>query len=70
MDALAGDTAIETRAAAPTVSVVEFEIEPMVAVIVVAPVPALEAKPFVPVALLTTATVAKDELHVTVVVRF
>jgi len=60
---------IETSPAAATVNVVEFEMDPVVAVMLVAPVPELDANPFDPAALLTTATPALEELHVTTVVR-
>jgi hypothetical protein len=53
-----------------TVNVVEPVTEPEVAVIVVCPVPALVASPFVPAELLMLATAAPLELHVTVVVMF
>ena len=65
-----GDNAIEDSAAAPTVSVAEPVTEPKVAVIVVCPVLALVASPFVPAELLMVATAAVFELHVTVVVMF
>ncbi len=45
MDAFVGLTLIETSAAAPTVNVVEFEIEPSVALMFAVPVPALVANP-------------------------
>ena len=70
IDGLAGVTAIETRAAAPTVSVAEPLTEPRVAVMVVCPEPALVASPFVPAELLMVATAAAVELQVTVVVMF
>ena len=70
MDGSAGVMAIEASTAAVTVRVVEPEIEPEVAVIFVVPVARLLASPFVPVLLLIVATVAADELHCTMVVRF
>ncbi len=45
MEGIAGVTAIDARAAAVTVSVVEPETEPEMAVMVVVPVAALLAKP-------------------------
>jgi hypothetical protein len=65
-----GDTAIETSAAVLTVSVVEPVTDPNVAAIVVCPVPALVASPFVPAELLMVAAVALFELQLTVVVMF
>jgi hypothetical protein len=62
---LPGVTAIDINAGCPTLSVVVFEIEPEVAVMVVLPTPPPEARP----AELTVATVARDELHVTALVR-
>ena len=67
---LAGVTAIETRAAAVTVSVVEPETEPDVAVIVVEPVATLVARPWLLEALLIVAIVVAEELHCTVCVMF
>jgi hypothetical protein len=66
---LAGVIEIDTRLAAVTVNVVEPEILPTVAVMVVDPVAREEALPFVPAALLITALVVSEELHVTAVVR-
>jgi hypothetical protein len=65
-----GDTAIEDSAAVVTVSVVEPVTDPRVAVMVVCPVPALVASPFVPTELLIVATAALFELQLTVVVMF
>ena len=70
MEGVAGLTTIETSAAGVTVSFVVPEMEPEVAVMVVVPVPALVAKPWVPVALLTVATGVLEELHCTELVRF
>jgi hypothetical protein len=66
--ALAGVTAMLTIWGAPTVSVATPAIVEEVAVIVATPTPELVASPFEPVVLLTTATVASDVDHVTVVV--
>jgi hypothetical protein len=69
---IAGVTAIETNAAALTVSTVDPLIVPDVAVAVIfaVPVPTLLATPCVPAALLIVATVGVSELHVTVLVMF
>jgi hypothetical protein len=64
-----GVIAIETKAAPATVIVVEAEMEFDVAEIVAVPCPELVASPLLPAALLIIATVASEELHVTVVVR-
>jgi hypothetical protein len=64
-EVFAGETAMLTRAACPTVAEVDDEVEPDVAVIVAVPSPALVASPFVPVLLLITKMVADDEPHVT-----
>jgi hypothetical protein len=53
-----------------TVSVVDPEIAPDAAVIVVEPVATGVARPCEPPALLMLAMVVADELHVTVVVKF
>ena len=60
-----GVTTIETKAAAPTIRLVDEETEPKVAEILAVPKSALVARPFVPELLLTIATVAEDELQVT-----
>ena len=72
IDGFAGVTAIDTRTAGVTVSVVEplIPVPGSVAVIVVAPVEVLEASPSLPPALLMVATAGEDEVQVTVVVRF
>ena len=70
IEGLAGVTAIEASAAGVTVSVVEPEIFPDVAVIVVVPTPTEVAFPFDPAVLLMVATDPAEELHVTDVVRF
>ncbi len=67
---MAGVTAIETRAAAATVRVVEPLTEPDVAVIVVVPCATLVARPApVPCATMV-ATATLDELQVTEAVKF
>jgi hypothetical protein len=67
---IVGVTAIETRAAALTVSVVDPLIEPEVAVIFAVPWPTLLATPCVPVASLIVAVVGVSELHCTLAVMF
>jgi hypothetical protein len=66
IDGFAGVTAIDTNVAAVTVNVVLPETVPEVAWMVVDPVPAALARP----AALIVATVAAEELHVAVLVRF
>ena len=66
---LAGVTAMETSVAEVTVSVVEPDTLPDVALIVVEPAATDVANPLEPAALLMAATAASDELQVTVVVR-
>src|ERR1700692_2419395 len=66
IEGLAGVTAIETRAAAVTVSVVAPVIVPEVALIVDEPVPAVVARPCVPATLLMLALAGVSELHCTV----
>ena len=61
---------MEDSAAAFTVSVVEPEIDPDVAVIVAWPVPALVARPLLPAVLLTVATARALDAQVTVLVIF
>jgi len=61
---------METSVAAVTVRVVEFDMPPDVAVIVVVPAATGVANPSEPAALLIVATPVVDELQVTVVVRF
>jgi hypothetical protein len=63
-----GETAMDTSAAGVTVSVVEPDILPETAVIVVEPAPAEVATPLVPTALLIDAMPVDNELHVTNVV--
>ena len=70
MVGFAGVTASDTSCGLPTVSRVEPATEPEVAVMVVVPTAALVASPWLPLLLLTTATVVELELQVTVVVRF
>ena len=62
--ALAGVTAIETRAAGVTVSVVLPDTPPDTALIVVEPAAVTSRKPFEPAALLIVATAVLDELQV------
>lgn len=64
---LIGATSIDTRAF--TVSVVQPDTPPNVAVMVVEPAATAEAKPFEPDALLIVATPVFDELHVANVVK-
>jgi hypothetical protein len=66
----AGVIAMDTSVAAVTVSVVDPDVPPNVAVIVVVPADADVARPLEPDALLTVATPAVNEFQVTVVVRF
>ena len=63
MTAVAGRTAIETRAAAPTVIVAEALTEPEEIEIVVVPVLKVSASPCVPPELLIVATLAFVELQ-------
>src|SRR6266446_2564367 len=60
-EGLTGATAIETRLACPTFSIVELLTEPEVAVIVAAPTPAPLASPVTAM----VATVVKEELQLT-----
>jgi hypothetical protein len=68
MDEFAGATVIETSAGPLTVNVVDDEIEPDTAVMVVVPSPELVARPFESLALLITLIKAEDEVHATTVV--
>ncbi len=70
MEGLTGVTAMDDSVAAVTVSVVDPEIPPDPAVIVVEPAATGVAMPCEPPALLMLAMVVADEPHVTVVVRF
>ena len=70
IEGLPGVTAIDTNVAAVTVSVVDPDILPDNAWIVVAPVVTEVASPFEPAALLTVAMLADDELQVTDAVKF
>ena len=70
MDGSAGVMVIEDSTSAVTVKVVEPEMAPEVAVMFVVPMARLLANPLVPLLLPIVATVAADELHCTVVVRF
>src|SRR6185369_13706118 len=65
----AGVTAMDSRVAGVTVSAVEPEMAPDVAMMVVVPAARAVALPFVPAALLMVALVASEELQVTAVVR-
>jgi len=70
IEGLIGVTAIDASVAAVTVRVVEPDILPDVAVIVVEPAATEVANPLEPAALLMVATAAADEPQVTAVVRF
>jgi hypothetical protein len=61
---------MDTSVAAVTVWVVEFDMPPDVAVIVVVPAATAVTNPLEPAALLMVATPVLDEFQVTVVVRF
>ena len=67
---LVGVIAMDTSAAGVTVRVVDPEMLPDAAVIVVEPVATAAANPLEPVALLIVATPVLVELQVTAVVRF
>jgi len=67
---LAGVTAMDTSVAEVTVSTVDPDIFPDVAVIVVEPAATEVASPLDPAALLMDATLPVDEFQVTAVVRF
>jgi len=67
---LVGVIAMDTSVAAVTVSVVDPDLLPDVAVIVVEPAVTDVAKPLEPAALLMVATPPADETQVTAVVRF
>jgi len=67
---LVGVTSRDTSVAAVTVSVVDPEIVPETAEMVVEPVATAVAKPIELAVLLTDATAELDELHVTEAVRF
>lgn len=66
---LVGVTAMDTSFAAVTVRVVEPETPSRTAVMVVLPTPADVARPSLPAVVETVATVAFDEVQVTVAVR-
>ena len=66
---LVGKTSMETSSAGVIVSVVDPDMLPLVAVIVVVPAVTETAKPLKPAALLMVATSAADELQTTAVVR-
>ena len=59
---------MEINTAGVTVTFVEPEMPPAVAVIVAEPLPKADASPLLPAALLTVATLVFEELHVTDVV--
>ena len=67
---LVGVTAMDTSVAEVTVSVVDPDLLPDVAVIVVEPAAAAVASPLEPAALLMVATPVLDEFQVTDAVRF
>jgi len=67
---LVGVTDMDTSVAGVTVSVVDPDILPDVAVIVVEPTATDVAKPLEPAALLMVATLPVNEPQVTAVVRF
>ena len=67
---LAGVTVIDTSVAEVTVRIVEPEMLPEVAVMVVEPTAAGTACPMEPAALLTVATEGAEELQITDVVIF
>jgi len=66
MEGFAGVTAMDTKVAAVTLRVVLPEMAPEVALIVVVPTPAPDAKP----AAVMVATAGVEEFHVTLAVRF
>ena len=68
MFGLAGVTAMEINIAGVTVTVVEPEIRPDVAVIMAEPSPTAAASPLLPAILLMIAMLVFEELHVTDVV--
>ncbi len=67
---LSEKTSMETSVAGVIVSVVDPDMPPLVAVIVVVPAVMEVARPCEPAALLTAATPAADELQATEFVRF
>jgi hypothetical protein len=67
---LVGVTVMDTSVAEVTVSAVDPDVLPDVAVIVVEPAATDVANPLEPAALLIAATPAADELQITDVVRF
>ena len=69
-EGLAGVTAMETNAAAVTVSTVEPVTPPSLALIAAVPVPAAVARPCEPAALETAATEVVADAQVTWLVRF
>ena len=69
IEGLAGVTETDTRTAAVTVSEVEPEMAPEVALMVVVPEMRLVARPRDPAALEIAATEVSEDAHVTVEVR-
>ncbi len=67
---LAGKTAMETSVAGVIVSVVDPDMLPLVAAMVVVPAVTETAKPLEPAALLTAATLITEDDQVTEFVRF
>ena len=67
---LGGVTPIDTRVAGVTVSVVDPDTLPSVALIVVEPDESADPSPSKPEVLLTVATLVLEELHRTCAVRF
>jgi hypothetical protein len=65
MPGLAAVTPIDTRVAVVTVKLVDPDMPPKLAVIVVVPGPTAVASPTEPDTLLMVATLTSDELHVT-----
>ena len=70
MPGFVGETARETSVAGVIVSVVDPDMLPLVAVIVVVPVVTEVASPCEPAALLIAATLPADVLQATELVRF
>jgi hypothetical protein len=70
IEGLTGVTAIDVSVAAVTVRVVDRDIPPNVAVIVVEPAATAVTNPLEPAALLIVAAPVLDELQVTAVVKF
>ncbi len=70
MEGFVGETAIEVRTAAVTVTVVVPDTPPRVAVIVALPTPIPVTRPWLPGASLTVASDGAEETQVTNAVRF